>query len=556
MHTATLLPDGTVLIAGGFYIDSLSNFHSLSTAELYDPVAGTFSYANGTMNEGRFGSTATLLNNGQVLIAGGNYYPPSGGVGPSDSELYDPSTQTFAVTAGAMITPRQHHTATLLNDGTVLITGGDSQNNTVLVAGAEIYDPVANTFSATGSLNTASESHVAALLGSGKVLIAGGNCGGNCTPSVLARTEIYDPSTKLFTYGPNLALPRGAATGTVLNNGTVLIAGGQTNSAITGTAEIVDPVAQNIIGAGSMLTARDSQTATLLSDGTVLLASGSGYGGLLLSAELYAPTPPPPFSLQVTPSAANMLIGSAQQFTAVNSIGYPRADATWTVSDQSLASIAEWVLSHPYGTRCGPSYCYSYCGRRLRSSTGHNIASWHESVSRLRDLDCPAGAWIRSRSTCAGSAIRHGPGYVLGSIQQRRYTIGCSGFHFCRPTTVAKPVSSAKQQLCSGHIRRNACGGTPNLQTGTNRSHGDRRCEPRNGGTDLADHGARPSRRRSWRTDALLLPEPTANGNSRRRLNRHIDVRKHFRTVRAHGRKRPNRSAKRQHLDKHPHVKI
>jgi hypothetical protein len=340
LHTATLLPDGTVLIAGGLYITPQSQYESLSTAEVYDPVAGTFSYANGTMNEGRFNATATLLNNGLVLLAGGDYYPPGQGETASDSELYDPSAQTFTVTTGALVTPRENHTATLLNDSTVLIVGGDSQLATVIVGAAEIYDPVANTFSATGSLNTATEFHAAALLSTGNVLIAAGYCGPNCTPDAVSRTEIYNSSTKQFTYSTNLAIPREAPTGTVLNNGTVLIGGGQTNTSITGTAEIFDPATQNVTGAGSLATARDLQTATLLSDGTVLFAAGSGIGGALLSAELYAPTPPPPFSLQVTPSAANMLIGSTQQFTAISNIGYPRTDATWAVSDQSLASIS------------------------------------------------------------------------------------------------------------------------------------------------------------------------------------------------------------------------
>ena len=337
-HTATLLPDGTVLIAGGFYVDSQSNFYSLSTAEIYDPVAGSFSYANGTMTNGRIAASATLLNNGLVLLAGGGYYAP--GFSGADSELYDPSAQTFTPTTGAMITPRENHTATLLQDGTVLIAGGDSFATFAPTAQAEIYDPVANTFSAAGNLNTPTDFHVAALLGSGKVLIAGGDCGPNCIPNSVGRTEIYDPSTKLFTYGPSLAIPRSFFTGTVLNDGTVLLAGGQGNSAYTATGEIFNPTTSTITGAGSMLNARAGHTATLLNDGTVLLASGIVGSSASLSAELYAPTPPPPFSIQVTPSAVNMQIGDTQQFTAVSNVGFPRNDAAWTVSDQSLASIS------------------------------------------------------------------------------------------------------------------------------------------------------------------------------------------------------------------------
>jgi len=333
-HTATLLPDGTVLIVGGLIETQSYTFESLGDAQIYNPATGTFAYAS-QMNEGHYNHTATLLDNGEVLIAGGNYFPLSGGSTPADSELYDPSTHTFTVT-GSMVTPRENHTATVLNDGTVLIVGGDIEDGSVPPA-AEIYDPTTGTFTATGSLNVASEYHTATLLPSGQVLVAGGYCP-SCTSYVLARTELYDPVAKTFALSTSLAVAREDQTATMLNNGTVLVVGGLTASNYTGTAEIFDPSSQTFTGAGSLQNPRDGHTATLLNDGTVLIVGGETVGGLA-NAELYAPTPPAPFSIQVTPGTVNMVVGGTQQFTAVSNIGYPRTDATWSVSDSGLASI-------------------------------------------------------------------------------------------------------------------------------------------------------------------------------------------------------------------------
>ena len=272
-HTATMLNNGKVLFAGGF---DGSNSAS-ATAELYDPAAGTFS-ATGSLNTAREYQTATLLNNGKVLIVGGF---DSTNSATSAAELYDPVAGTFSPT-GSLNTARGYHTATLLTNGKVLIAGGVDSTNSIS-ASAELYDPVAGTFSPTGSLSTAREYHTATLLNNGTVLLAGGFNG-----SVLASAELYDPTAGAFTTISNLNVAREYHTATLLNNGTVLVSGGF-NGSVLADAELFDPVAGTFSPTGSLNTAREYHTATLLNNGTVLFAGGVS-GSVSASAELYDPS--------------------------------------------------------------------------------------------------------------------------------------------------------------------------------------------------------------------------------------------------------------------------
>ncbi|MDD5686858.1 MAG: kelch repeat-containing protein [Elusimicrobia bacterium] len=271
-HTATLLPNGKVLITGG------SDVIALSTAELYDPATGTFS-TTGSMSTTRTYHTATLLPNAKVLIAGG--YSVSAYL--STAELYDPSAGTFSTT-GSMSTAKQGHTATLLPNGKVLIAGG---YGTTYFSTAELYDPSAGTFSTTGSMSTTRYVHSATLLPSGKVLITGGNS--NATDSgLLSTAELYDPSTGTFSTTGSMLTGRRSFTVTLLPNGKVFITGGWNNiSEFLSTAELYDPSAGAFSATGSMSTARQLHTATLLPNGKVLTTGG--WGGGISTAELYDP---------------------------------------------------------------------------------------------------------------------------------------------------------------------------------------------------------------------------------------------------------------------------
>ncbi len=179
-HTATLLPNGLVLVAGG---SGTSDGTPTDTAELYDPTSGTWTNT-GAMVAARINHTATMLPNGLVLVAGGFTLGPGSPL--NSAEVYDPTTGNWSPTA-SMANERQGHTATLLTNGLVLVAGGYGEGWT---ASAELYDPIGGTWTTTGSMSTPRESHTATLLTNGQVLVTGGYEYMSC----ISIAELYDPA--------------------------------------------------------------------------------------------------------------------------------------------------------------------------------------------------------------------------------------------------------------------------------------------------------------------------------------------------------------------------
>ena len=284
-HTATLLPNGKVLIAGGD-----GNGPSQESAELYDPASGTWT-ATGSLSPGTSEHTATLLPNGKVLVAGGvNGDIFEFGSILANAELYDPTSGTWTAT-GSLGAARGEHTATLLPNGKVLVAGGVSNSYSFLV-NAELYDPASGTWTATGSLGAARSDHTATLLPNGKVLVAGGFNGNLDTGFNLASAELYDPASGTWTATGSLGAARSDHTATLLPNGKVLVAGGFNDSNRLASAELYDPASGTWTATGSLGAARNGHIATLLPNGKVLVAggfNGDSDSSILVSAELYDP---------------------------------------------------------------------------------------------------------------------------------------------------------------------------------------------------------------------------------------------------------------------------
>jgi len=264
-HTATLLADGKVLVTGG-----KNGSGTLATAEIFHPVNGTFT-STGTMIKARVGHTATLLGNGRVLVAGGQ----NGSGTLASAEVFHPATGTFTVT-GKMTKARVGHTATLLANGKVLLAGGGS-------ATAEVFDPSTGTFTAVGNMSTSRTYGVATLLATGQVLVAGGTATANNFGGTLLG-DLFNPATGKFKTTANGGTQARNISATLLQNGSVLLTGGEVTGTFCGVcgpplvstakAILFHSSTATFSTTASMSVSRFGHTATLLVVGQVLLTGG------------------------------------------------------------------------------------------------------------------------------------------------------------------------------------------------------------------------------------------------------------------------------------------
>jgi hypothetical protein len=257
-HEAVLLPDGLVLIVGGWGASE-----RLTSAELYDPRTGHFQ-VTGRMAGPRAGLTATLLPNRTVLIAGGMQDTST----PQQvAEIYDPATRSFT-TGGRMVEARAAHTATLLEDGSVLLIGGSAGNDHIL-ASAERFDPNTGQFTAVGDLHAVRHKHAAVRLSNGNVLVLGG-ADARDWQGKYSSTEIYDMSSGTFMEGPALQRERFKLPGAVvvLANNTILVGGGHRQ------LELFNPLTARFTASQRLDNDYYFATVTRLNDGRVLVAGG------------------------------------------------------------------------------------------------------------------------------------------------------------------------------------------------------------------------------------------------------------------------------------------
>jgi len=272
-HQAVLLTDGRVLVAGG-----LADGMPLASAEVYDPADAAWS-AVAPMAVPRLGHSLTVLNDGRVLAAGG-----SSAEGPEATvaELFDPATGAWSPT-GPLSTPRFEHTATRLRDGRVVMAGGlgPAVNGLAApLASTEIYDPAAKIFVGATEMATGRSNHAAVLLGDNAVVVSGG-LGGEAGDQSLASSEVFDVRAGTWTTSAPLGAARSGHTATALDDGRVLVAGGESvqrgsRRSLT-SAEVFDfetgPTGQ-WGPAGDMSCPRSEQAAVLLPDGSVLVVAG------------------------------------------------------------------------------------------------------------------------------------------------------------------------------------------------------------------------------------------------------------------------------------------
>ncbi len=293
------------------------------------PGANNFT-STGNLSYPRYEHTATLLSNGKVLVTGGLYYDPSSEGSPqvnlNSAELYDPATGLWSPT-GSLAAGRELHTATLLPNGKVLVAGGLSSGAyTIVLSSVELYDPATGIWSPTGGLASRRVGHTATLLPNGKVLFVGG-----ASPIIDGRTvssaELYDSATGAWSDGGNLVYNRSGHTATLLPNGRVLVAGGSGIS----SAELFNPVTGTWSLTGNLGAARSGHTATLLPNGRVLVAGGSSSKTEAVLSRSAAPNYTIPLPASGRPPAA-----SAPRAPVIQ----PRCCPTAKCSSQGAAAAA------------------------------------------------------------------------------------------------------------------------------------------------------------------------------------------------------------------------
>lgn len=320
-HTASLLPGGRVLIAGGF--DGVR----LNAQELYDPATGAFT-STGDMTVGRVYQAQLVLKDGRVLVMGGD--GQSGGSSKS-ADLYDAATGRFTPT-GDLVTGRTSPMAALLSDGRVLVTGGGGSS---IFTSAEIYDPATGTFKATGDLQTARLNHYMATLKNGKVLVAGGRN----TQGTLRSAELFDPATGTFTATGSMKDARYSYDGVlfVLGSGKVLVAGGIAPGGPVKGAELYDPDTGVFTPTGDLVAPRQGDSQLALPGGKVLLIGGVG---------------PNPSGSYVQVPFAETYDPATGVFSAGPALRYPRNYATAT-----LLPSGKVLLAGGTGCSTASGYC-------------------------------------------------------------------------------------------------------------------------------------------------------------------------------------------------------
>src|SRR5579863_7752506 len=429
-HVSVALQDGRVLVAGGV----TAGGSATSTAEIFDPVANSWTSAGVGMTEARSGATAALLQDGRVLIAGGQ----NGTASSSTIETFDPNTSTFKA-AGMMSSPRTEHAMTVLQDGRVLIVGGS--NGTAPVASTDIFDPVAGTIGAGPVLSVARFGHSVTTLLNGVVVVIGGNNGNaNSQQADVTPTEIFDPSAAspaFTTLTAALATPREGHLAILLpNNNSILIVDGTSGGAAVSSPELFSPQesAQGVwtysfasadlpnpnayvpaVRSGSAGSANQVNTtsSTMVRNGIVALAGGNdANGNALNTTEAYGYPVVQTDQSDYPPGTAVTITGSGfrpSEAVTIQLVESPlidthgpytvQADANGNISDSSFVTDSLDVNVRFYLTAAGAS-----SGIQAQNSfTDGNATSFSGTVKSSATSTPISGAMVTCTSGCTNT---------------------------------------------------------------------------------------------------------------------------------------------------------
>ena len=263
--SAVQLNNGKVLVAGGNGAAGV-----LATAELYDPLTATWS-STGKMKMARAYYTAALLPDGKVLVAGGCISNSGCSAATATAEIYDPATGAWRG-AGKMSTLRYFFNATPLQDGSVLVEGGCNKGNCGTVTkSAELFNPGIGRWRLTGSMHIARDYHTATKLSSGKVIVTGGYTAQGTSNNV----EMYDPATGTWSTLAPMIYGRAFHSATVLPDDRVVVAGTSNQPSVV--TEVYDPAANRWSASGNLNVARSAPIAALLPTGQAMIVGGYTY---------------------------------------------------------------------------------------------------------------------------------------------------------------------------------------------------------------------------------------------------------------------------------------
>ncbi len=482
-HTATLLDNGKVLIAGG--LDFSATGFADKTCELYDPSSGTFG-ATGAMTNARFFHTATKIGS-NVLVAGGSTVG-SGSASLNNSEIYNAGTGTWG-TSRTMNVKRNLHRAALLSTGNVLVTGGNNDyNGTTYWKSTEIYNVSTNAWSLGPNMAAERSEHSATPVGGGtSVLVVGGTTGG----ASLTSAELYRVSTNSWSSVPGSIYVGAGHTATLMQDGKVLVAGGNTGSTDTTVAYLYNPSTNAFAAAGTLATGRYRHAAALLFDGTVLQAGGrngtttigtaeiflgstSWSGGLPMNAKRYA------FTLTALPNGDALAAG-----------GYdvtPLSDAelyAYRPDGKACTVTAQCASGHCVAGLCCDQACTGLCQACSAAEKGYGADGACEPVKAGIDPqgDCPDDgvASCDRNGACdgAGACQLYGSGTVCGSSSCTSGTqtgYACNGLGTCASsTTPCSPYVCATASACGNSCNSNSdCIASDWCDTGTHKCVADK----------------------------------------------------------------------------------